>query len=87
MSQSVPQVVLIPGNRTTNYTVESLNEDTVVSKFIVSQAKLSLLSFLIQWGNSQETTNRKAQVQARNHKHLFRSYTREATSANLIAHA
>ena len=28
MSQSVPNIVPIPGNKTTNYTVEGLNEDT-----------------------------------------------------------
>ena len=29
MNQSVSNIVPIPGNRTTNYTVEGLNEDTV----------------------------------------------------------
>ena len=40
VNQSVPQVVLIPGNRTTNYTVESLNEDTVYTFMVHASTRI-----------------------------------------------
>ena len=40
VNQSVPQVVLIPGNRTTNYTVKSLNEDTVYNFMVHASTRI-----------------------------------------------
>ena len=40
MSQSIPQVVTIPGNRTTNYTVESLNEDSVYTFMVHASTRI-----------------------------------------------
>ena len=40
MSQSVPNIVPIPGNKTTNYTVEGLNEDTVYTFMVHASTRI-----------------------------------------------